>query len=218
MDDDQRLSEERLRMVLEGSELGFWDWNIETGEVQRNDRWAHILGYQTIADFEANTDSWTNAVHPDDRDAAWQSIQDHLEGKTDRHRLKYRMITRDGSYKWILDNAKIVERDANGRPLRMSGTHMDISDIKKLEQEREELIRSLREALDEIKTLKGIIPVCSYCHKIRNDEGAWDRFEAYLSKHSEAEFSHGVCPDCLPNIRAKLNGRGTTGGNSGEPG
>ena len=55
---------------------------------------------------------------------------------------------------------------------------------------------------EEIKTLEGIIPICSYCHNIRSDEGAWDRIEAYISKHSEAEFSHGICPDCLVKARS----------------
>ena len=72
-----------------------------------------------------------------------------------------------------------------------------ITKQKQDELEREKLIQDLKKALEEIKTLKGIIPICSYCHKIRNDKGAWDRLEEYLSKHSGAEFSHGICPSCL---------------------
>lgn len=63
--------------------------------------------------------------------------------------------------------------------------------------------RELLNALHEIKTLKGIIPICSYCHCIRNDEGAWDRLESYLSKHSDASFSHGICPDCMEKVRSE---------------
>lgn len=195
------LSEQRLKMVLEGSQQGFWDWNIETGEVKRNDRWAQMIGYASIKEFEDNTDSWTNSIHPDDREAAWASINDHLEGRTECHKIEYRMLTKDGGYKWILDHAKIVQRDENGRPLRMSGTHIDISDRKQMEQQRDELIQSLQEALIEIKTLKGIIPICSYCHSVRDNEGAWDRLEAYISRHSEAEFSHGICPKCEAKVR-----------------
>ena len=128
------LSEERLNMVLEGSQHGFWDWNIKTGEVKRNDRWAQMLGYSSIKDFDENTDTWTNSIYPDDRDAAWVSINNHLEGRTDRHELEYRMLTKDGGYKWILDHAKIVQRDDNGNPLRMCGTHSDISERKQVEQ------------------------------------------------------------------------------------
>jgi len=198
------LNEERLKMVLEGSEQGFWDWDIKTGMVKRNDRWAQMLGYATVKEFEDNTDTWTNAIHPDDRETAWASINDHLEGRTDRHKLEYRMLTKDGGYKWVLDHAKIVLRDATSdEPLRMSGTHTDITGRKKMEQERDELIASLHDALNEIKTLKGIIPICSYCHSIRNDEGAWDKIEAYISRHSDAQFSHGICPKCLVNARSE---------------
>lgn len=200
-DSDLLLSEERLKMVLEGSEQGFWDWNIETGEVQRNDRWAQMLGYSTIQEFEDNTDTWTNTIHPEDRDAAWQSINNHLEGRTNAHKLEYRMITKDGGVKWILDHAKVVQRDVNGKPLRMSGTHIDISERKQMEADRDDLIKSLKEALEELKVLKGIIPICSYCHNIRDDKGAWSRLESYLSKHTDAEFSHGICPKCLDKVR-----------------
>lgn len=197
------LSEERLKMVLEGSNQGFWDWNIETGEVKRNNRWAQMLGYASITEFEDNTDSWTNSIHQDDRDAAWASINDHLEGRTDCHNMEYRMVTKDGSYKWILDHAKIVQRDSSGRPLRMSGTHIDISERKQMEHEKESLIKSLQDALNEIKTLKGIIPICSYCHSIRDDEGAWNALETYIARHADASFSHGICPKCYPHAIAE---------------
>jgi len=199
------LSEKRLEMVLDGSELGFWDWNIESGEVVRNDRWAQILGYSTIKEFENDVDTWTNSIHPDDRDAAWNSINAHKDGLSKSHKLEYRMLTKDGGIKWILDHAKIVQRDANGRPLRMSGTHSDISDRKKLEEERDILVKSLKDALSEIKILKGIIPVCSYCHKVRNTEGTWDQMEVYISKHSEARFSHGICPSCTEKAHKDAN-------------
>ncbi len=113
------------------------------------------------------------------------------------------MLTKDGGYIWIQDHAKIVQRDETGRPLRMSGTHSDISERKKLETERDDLIQSLQKALSEIKTLKGIISICSYCHSIRNDDGAWSRIEAYISEHSEASLTHGICPTCEVKVRAE---------------
>lgn len=75
--------------------------------------------------------------------------------------------------------------------------HVEL-DLRLIHQERETQKNNeeLEKALNEIKTLQGIIPICSYCHNIRDDEGAWDRIEAYISKHSEAEFSHGICPTC----------------------
>ena len=125
-----KLSEERLNMVLEGSQQGFWDWNIETDEVNRNDRWAQMLGYFTIKEFEDNTDTWTNSIHPDDREAAWTSINSHLHGLTTYHDLEYRMLKKDGSYIWIHDHAQIVQYNDKGDAIRMSGTHTDISQRK----------------------------------------------------------------------------------------
>ena len=141
-----QLSKERLNMVLEGSEQGFWDWNIETGEVQRNDRWAEMLGYASINEFEDNTDSWTDNIHPDDRDTAWKAINDHLKGLSPAYKLEYRMLTKSGEVKWTLDQAKIVQRDAKGQPLRMCGTHTDITERKQAEHEKEILQRELQQS------------------------------------------------------------------------
>ncbi len=128
-----RESEERLACVLEGSQLGFWDWNIRTGEVRRNARWAEMLSY-TLDDIEFTVKQWLDFILPEDRDLAWQSIQDHLGGHTAMHRAEYRMRCKDGGFRWILDQARIVTRDEQGRPLRMSGTHTDISALKSTEK------------------------------------------------------------------------------------
>ncbi len=77
------------------------------------------------------------------------------------------------------------------------GIVRDISIRKAIEKEKEVLLDNLKIALDEIKTLKGIVPICSHCKKIRDDKGFWNHLEIYIQKHSEAEFSHGICPDCI---------------------
>jgi len=80
------------------------------------------------------------------------------------------------------------------------GIIRDISKRKAIEKEKEKLIRNLKTALDEIKTLKGIVPICASCKKIRDDKGYWNHLETYIQKHSQAEFSHGICPDCAKKI------------------
>ena len=119
-------SEERLKLILDGSQLGTWDWDIVTGEVKRNARWAEMIGY-TLPEIESSIDHWADLIHPDDRAAALQAVQDHLAGKTPLHEIEYRMRTKDGQYKWIRDRAKVVKRDPKGRPVRMSGIHADIT-------------------------------------------------------------------------------------------
>ncbi|WP_054759311.1 sensor domain-containing diguanylate cyclase [Methylomonas koyamae] len=134
IEDTLRRNEEQLRFVLEGAELGFWDWNIRTGEVLRNSRWAEMLGY-SHDEIRHTTQQWTDFVHPDDREQAWQSILDVIEGRSPAHKLEYRMLHKDGSIRWILDQAKVMQRDAAGKPIRMSGTHSDITERKRLEAE-----------------------------------------------------------------------------------
>lgn len=125
-------SEERFRFVLEGANLGYWDWNIVTGTVERNQQWAAILGY-SYEEIKNTTQQWTDFIYPDDREKAWQSIKDALEGRSLQHRIEYRMLHKDGSIRWILDCANVIQRDDNGNPLRMSGTHIDITERKQAE-------------------------------------------------------------------------------------
>lgn len=129
-----RDSETQLRFVLEGAELGFWDWNIATGEVERNERWAVMLGY-THEEIQRTAQQWSDFVHPDDRERAWASIYDVVEGRSTSHKLEYRMMHKDGSIRWILDQAKVMQLDEHGKATRMCGTHADVTDQKLLEEE-----------------------------------------------------------------------------------
>lgn len=128
-----RASEEQLTLVLAGGDLGFWDWDIVNNTVQRNARWAEMLGY-TYEEIQHTVRQWIDFIHPDDREAAWQSICQHLEGKTTQHKCEYRMQTKSGDYRWIQDSAKVVNYSADGKPLRMCGTHADITERKQTEE------------------------------------------------------------------------------------
>jgi PAS domain S-box-containing protein len=142
-------NEEQLRYVLQGSELGFWDWNIATNEVHRNARWAEMLGY-TYSELKNTTRQWTDFIYPDDREKAWQSIVDVLEGKSPAHKLEYRMLHKDGGIRWILDQANVIQRSSDGKPTRMSGTHTDITDRKQTEELNKENSLRLNRILDNL--------------------------------------------------------------------
>ncbi len=129
-----RLSEEQLRFVLEAAELGFWDWDIKAGTVARNERWATMLGY-TLAEIGQPSFRPTFLVHPDDVEKVQHSIDDVLAGRSATHQIEYRMLHKDGSVRWILDHSNVTQRDVQGRPARMSGTHIDITE-RKLAEER----------------------------------------------------------------------------------
>ncbi|SHE45356.1 Response regulator receiver domain-containing protein [Desulfacinum infernum DSM 9756] len=95
----------------------------------------------------------------------------------------------------------ILKPYKKGEVLLRVKTHMELKLAKeKLDQYAQELERKnkeLQQAMEEIRTLRGILPICSYCKKIRNDEGYWDQVESYVTKHTHAEFTHSICPDCL---------------------
>ena len=90
--------------------------------------------------------------------------------------------------------------DENGKSTGVRGVLRDMTTRKLMEEEREGLISELREALSEVKQLSGLLPICSSCKKIRDDTGYWNQIETYIKDHSEAEFSHGICPDCMKRL------------------
>jgi len=123
-----RLSEERLTLVLEGSEDGFWDWDLRTGRVERSERWAAMLGY-TLAEIPPTLEGGTNLVHPDDL-SAHEAFRTRLTAGESRYDIEYRLRAKSGEWRWILDRGKVVARAPDGTPLRMAGTHTDITDLK----------------------------------------------------------------------------------------
>ncbi|MBT0663659.1 PAS domain S-box protein [Geobacter pelophilus] len=151
-----KKSENQLSMVLQGSQLGFWDWNIISGEVKRNSRWAEMIGF-TLEEIEFTVGNWDTLIHEDDRALAWQSINDHLAGITPMHAVEYRMRCKDGQWKWIRDRAMVVEYSLDGQPTRMCGTHEDITQQKMAEEERNNLEKQLLHAqkLESLGVLAG---------------------------------------------------------------
>ncbi len=128
-----RVNEERWKLALEGAGDGVWDWNIKTGEVIFSHRWKEMLGY-TESEIGDNFDEWKRRVHPDDIAAAQASIQSYFNGETPNYSIEHRLQCKDGSWKWILARGMIVSRSAEGQPQRMIGTHIDITERKKVKE------------------------------------------------------------------------------------
>jgi len=138
-----QASEERWELALRGSNDGVWDWNINTNEVFFSARWKEMLGYED-REIPHHLNEWSKRVHPDDLGWVTQVIQDHFEGKTPFYSTEFQMRCKDGSYKWILARGQALSDEA-GRVVRMTGSHSDITDRKKLEQEiqaREQLLNA----------------------------------------------------------------------------
>lgn len=156
----------------------------------------NLFGY-TAEEFKTGTISYADLIHPEDLERVGQEVVHNSEQTGCEHfeHKPYRIITKDREIKWIEDKTEIRCAD-DGTITHYQGVVQDITDKKMAEDERERLIDQLQTALSQIKTLQGLIPICSYCKKVRNDDGYWNQIEEYLSKHSDAHFSHSICPAC----------------------
>jgi PAS domain S-box-containing protein len=132
-DEALRISEARLRLALKAARQGLYDLDLQTGAAIVNDEYALMLGYDPRA-FQETHARWLENLHPEDRDSAQQAYQNHFDGTKAEYHIEFRQRTASGDWKWILSVGRIQERDAQGRPLRMLGTHTDISERKAMEE------------------------------------------------------------------------------------
>jgi len=123
---------ERLKLVLDSTRLGMWDWSPVTNQVVFDSNWASMLGLE-VSDLSMTLNDWSSRVHPDDMDSCLADIKAHLEGKTDFYENMHRMKHADGSWVYILDRGRVVERDSEGNALRFTGTHADMTALKNAE-------------------------------------------------------------------------------------
>ncbi len=146
-----RKSEARWHFALEGSGDGVWDFNLKTDEVFYSLRWKTMLGYAEN-EIENKYNEWERRVHPEDLPACYTALQKYIKGETDIYTTEHRILCKDGKYKWILARGKVVERNDNGEPIRIIGTHTDITPRKQFEKELVKTIEKERE-LNELKSL-----------------------------------------------------------------
>ena len=127
---------DRLELAVEGAQIGVWDWDMTTDEVEFNDQWAEMLGH-SLGDIEAHLDAWERRVHPDDLAAVEDALSEHMAGETEYYDAEHRLRTAAGEWKWIRAVGRVVERDDDGEPVRAVGIHLDIDDRKRREAELE---------------------------------------------------------------------------------
>ncbi|MEI7501053.1 MAG: PAS domain S-box protein [Bacteroidota bacterium] len=161
-----RLSEQRWQFAIEGADDGLWDWNAQTDEVFFSHRWKEMLGYNDDEIGNA-LDEWSKRLHPDDSKQCYNDLNRHFEHKTPSYKNEHRVLCKDGTYKWILDRGKVIEWNNDGKPLRVIGTHSDITERKQMEEELNLASQRL-----ELATRAGGIGVWDY--DIVNSIFAWD--------------------------------------------
>ena len=127
-----RQSEERWKLALESTGDGVWDWHIQSGMEYYSRRYKEMYGYSEDKVWQ-QSDQFEDIVHPDDKEQLLRDQQAHFEGRTPTYRNEHRVRCSDGSWKWILSRGMVISRDAQGKPVRMIGTHTDITEWKKSE-------------------------------------------------------------------------------------
>ncbi|MEE3717687.1 PAS domain S-box protein [Tumidithrix elongata RA019] len=148
-----RLSQEQLKLALEGSGDGLWDWNIVTGEAYLSPRWLGMLGYE-VDELLGHIDTWSQMLHPDDLPQLMAMLNAHLLDSSVPYQVEHRALSKDGTWKWIANFGKVVARDADGKPLRMVGLQRDISDRKQAELMLQRQLTAVEASLDGIAILQ----------------------------------------------------------------
>jgi PAS domain S-box-containing protein len=152
-----------------------------------NPAWERTLGF-TIEELMSRP--FIEFVHPDDRERTLNQNR-AVRGGGNALGFENRYLCKDGSYRWLLWNAAPDSDESV-----IYSVARDITDRKRAEEEREQLVAELQEALAEVRTLQEILPICSYCKRIRDDAHYWQHVESYISQHTNTRFSHSICPSC----------------------
>ncbi|HVU35935.1 MAG TPA: PAS domain-containing protein [Opitutaceae bacterium] len=142
------LAEQRWQLAIEGSNDSVWDWDVATGHVYHDERWSRILGYEP-GELDFSIDGWKALAHPQDLADNEAAIQEHFAQHTSFYCHELRMRAKDGSWRWILDRGKVVQRGPEGQPLRMVGTHSDVTARRELE----ERLRKTEELAQEVSRI-----------------------------------------------------------------
>jgi PAS domain S-box-containing protein len=129
----RRIADEQVAMCVRGADLGTWDWDVVCGRICVNARWAEMLGYQ-LEEIPPSVSTWENLLHPEDVAEVRSILRAHLDGQTKTYESEYRLHHKSGTWIWVLDRGTVVERDAEGKPLRMCGTHLDVTARKQAEE------------------------------------------------------------------------------------
>lgn len=138
----------RLANIIEGTRLGTWEWNVQTGETIFNERWAEIVGYSLAEISPTSIATWERLAHPDDLAESDRLLKRHFDGLSAFYEYESRMLHKNGSWVWVLDRGTVIERDAAGQALKMYGTHTDITEKKAMEEQIREL--AIRDPLTEV--------------------------------------------------------------------
>ncbi len=167
----------KWEFALKNSNIGIWDFDADLDRVFYSDESKNIIGYND--DFGSNPNDWNDKVHPDDNEQYFKDFQDHLNGITPFYENEHRVLCKNGSYKWILDKGKIIERDAKNNPKRIIGTHSDITKQKESELASSKSLKLITKQNNRLKNFAHIVT-----HNLKSHSA---NFENLLDFYVEAD-------------------------------
>ncbi|MDC1067790.1 PAS domain-containing protein [Candidatus Kapabacteria bacterium] len=193
-------AEERWKFAIDGSGDGIWDWNIETGDVFYSEVWKKMLGFNND-EIPNDFIEWERLVHPNDKENATTLLSKYLASEIPSYQLEYRMLTKDGNYKWILTRGKIIEKSLDGEPLRMIGTHTDIDvRVNQEKQIRKNQIR-FQKIVENISGIFWIKDITNnkMNYMSPNYESIWGSSVDAIMKDPE-DFTKPIHPEDIGNV------------------
>ncbi len=195
-------TKEKLNTAISSSNIGLWDWEIQTGKVEFNEEWAKMLGF-SLDDLEFNYKEWEKRVHPNDLSETLDRLNEHLEGKTPKYRSIHRLKTRDGTWRWILDTGKVVEWDDNGDPVRAVGTHSDITDYMEMQKRQLETEKKYKRLMEAAPIGVGVVVDK---HLVFLNREGLDIMDANsLEEINQKEVFEYVHPEDRPKAKQRVN-------------
>ena len=197
-----KTSEAKYRLLFEQSRDAIGIATSEGRFIDVNPAYERLFGYGREELLNMNAEQIWHSREERDRWRAKMAAEGFVANFECRQRRK------DGREIIILRTS--TQRQEAGGQLIYQSICRDITQRKKFESEREQLISDLKQALSEIKTLSGLLPICASCKRIRDDKGYWQQIETYISEHSDTVFSHGICPECTRKLYPQIKGIGRT--------
>lgn len=197
-------SENRYRRITEAVTDYIFTVQIEDGQARETVHGSACEAVTGFTSHEFHNDPylWIRMVPEEDRNIIRSQIE-RILSKQKPEPIEHRIVRKDNVIRWVRNTA-VPNYDRKGNLISYDGLIRDITEIKEAEVKREELVQELQTALSKVKLLSGMLPICAACKKIRNDKGYWQQIEAYIHEHSDAEFSHSICPECFQKLYPEL--------------
>ncbi len=176
-----KKSEQQYKEAQQIAKLGHWELNLETDTIYWSDEICRIFDLEP-QEVKATREAFLERIHPDDRRYVNKAYTESVTNKS-QYDIEYRIVLKNGEEKWVNEKCS-TQYDDEGKPIRSIGIVHDIT---------------------EIKFLRGVLPICSSCKQIRDDQGYWNQIESYIREHSSAEFTHSICPDCAKKLYSEFD-------------